>query len=313
MDIRVFVEPQQGASYEDQACFARATEAAGLDGFFRSDHFVAMGDHYQRGVGPTDAWVTLGAIARETTRIRLGTLLSAATFRLPGPLAVTVAQVDEMSGGRVEFGLGAAWFEREHLAYGIPFGSSFSERLDRLEEQLEIITEMWSTPIDQHFSYAGRHYELVDSPALPKPTQAHVPIIVGGKGPRRTPMLAARFADELNLPFPTPEIVATSFAALERACEAIGRDVATVHRSVALTTIIGENEVEAARRAKSIGRELDELREDGLAGTPDEIASKLEVLAAHGVDRVYLQLLDLSDLAQLELIGAALRPLIADL
>ena len=194
MDFRVFVEPQQGATYADQLAVARAAEQLGYSAFFRSDHYLAMsGDGLP---GPTDSWVTLSAIARETTSIRLGTMVTSATFRYPGPLAISVAQVDEMSGGRVELGIGAGWFEAEHLAYAIPF-PPLRERFDRLTEQLHIITGLWTTPVGEKFNYDGSHYIVADSPALPKPVQRpHPPIIVGGGGAKRTPALAARFADE---------------------------------------------------------------------------------------------------------------------
>src|SRR3954449_11866664 len=199
MHLRVFTEPQQGAAYADLLRVAQATEALGFDAFFRSDHYRAMGGD---GLpGPTDSWVTLGALAVQTSRIRLGTLVTSATFRLPGPLAIAVAQADQMSGGRIEFGLGGGWFEAEHTAYGIPF-PPLGERFDRLEEQLEIITGLWSTPAGQTFDYDGKHYQLSDSPGLPKPAQSpRPPIIIGGHGKKRTPSLAARFADEFNAPF----------------------------------------------------------------------------------------------------------------
>src|SRR5262245_36064593 len=159
MRLCVFVEPQQGATYDAQLAVAQRAEALGFDGFFRSDHFLSMGG--VNGLpGPTDSWVTLGALARETSRLRLGTLVTSATFRLPGPLAIAVAQVDAMSGGRVELGIGAGWFETEHQAYGVPF-PPVGERFDRLEEQLAIITGLWA---DGRFSYQGRHFDVVDSP-----------------------------------------------------------------------------------------------------------------------------------------------------
>ncbi len=206
LDFRVFVEPQQGATYGDQLAVARTAEAAGYSAFFRSDHYTAMsGDGLP---GPTDSWVTLGAIARETTTIRLGTLVTSATFRYPGPLAITVAQVDEMSGGRAELGLGAGWFEAEHKAYAIPF-PPLGERFDRLTEQLSIITGLWTTPTGEAFDYSGSHYTVADSPALPKPVQSpHPPIIIGGGGAKRTPALTAAFASEFNIPFAPLEVAA---------------------------------------------------------------------------------------------------------
>ncbi len=306
MEVRIFIEPQQGATYEEQARFAVAAEEAGLDGFFRSDHYLSMGTSGRARIGPTDAWITLGAIARETTRIRLGALLTAATFRHPGALAIGVAQVDAMSNGRIEFGLGAGWYEQEHRAYGIPFPESPAERLSRLEEQPEIISGIWATPLGELYQFAGDFYRVEDCPALPKPKQERVPVIVGGRGPKRTPRLAARFADEFNIPFVSSEIAARSFAALDQACEERGRDPGEVVRSIALTTLIGTDDAECRERARRIGRELSEVEENGLAGTPERVAERLADYARAGASRVYLQLLDLEDLEQIALIGADL-------
>ncbi len=227
MKLRIFTEPQQGASYEQLLAVARCAEECGFDAFFRSDHYLRMGEGDARP-GPTDAWITLAGLARDTNRIRLGTLLSAATFRLPAQLAVIVAQVDAMSGGRVELGLGAGWFEEEHRAFGIPFPPSVGERFDRLEEQLEIISGMWATAEEDRYSFAGEYYQLGDNAGLPKPAQVpRPPIIVGGKGTRRTPAIAARFADECNVPFAPAEHCAKLFAALDTACARIGRDPST--------------------------------------------------------------------------------------
>ena len=219
MDLRIFTEPQQGASYDQQLRLARAAEDAGYDAFFRSDHYLAMGGG--DGLpGPTDAWVTLGGLARETTRIRLGTMVTAATFRLPGVLAIQVAQVDAMSGGRVELGLGTGWFEAEHTAYGIPF-PPLGERFDRLAEQLEIVTGLWAS--SGPFSFSGTHYTLTDSPALPKPVQSPLPVIVGGGGPKRTPALAARYAAEYNVPFASVAGTEEAFGRVRAACADAGR------------------------------------------------------------------------------------------
>ncbi len=192
-------------TYNDQLAVARTAEAAGYSAFFRSDHYLAMNADGQPG--PSDSWVTLAGLARETSSIRLGTMVTSATFRHPGPLAISVAQVDEMSGGRIEFGIGAGWFEAEHRAYAIPF-PPLGERFDRLTEQLEIITGMWATPLGETFDYPGNHYRVSDSPGLPKPVQSpHPPIIIGGGGAKRTPALAARFAAEFNIPFvPLPTL-----------------------------------------------------------------------------------------------------------
>jgi F420-dependent oxidoreductase-like protein len=307
MRLRIFTEPQQGASYDDLLAVARTAEDLGFDAFFRSDHYLRMGDG-DAGPGPTDAWVTLAGLARETSRVRLGTLVTASTFRLPGPLAIAVAQVDAMSGGRVELGIGAGWFEDEHRAHGIPFPPT-RERFDRLEEQLAIITGMWTTPVGERFSYHGRYYELTDSPAVPKPVQQpHPPIIIGGYGTKRTPALAARYAQEFNLAFPPLDVYREYVDRVRRACADSGRDPATLRTTVALVVCCGRDEVELRRRADAIGREPDELRANGAAGLPAEVVEKLRAFAAAGAEDAYLQVLDVSDLEQLELIAAEVMP-----
>jgi F420-dependent oxidoreductase-like protein len=304
--LRVFTEPQQGATYDDLLGVARKAEDLGFDAFFRSDHYLAMGPALERGgrPGPTDSWITLAGLARDTSRIRLGTLVTSATFRHPGPLAVSVAEVDQMSGGRVELGLGAGWYEREHTAYGIPF-PGLGERFDRLEEQLAVITGMWTTPVGEWFSFEGEHYPVVDSPALPKPVQeGGIPVIVGGHGAKRTPQLAARYAAEFNLGFAPVERFREQRDRVTAACAAIDRDPATMRFSVATPVCVGGDEAELARRAAAIDREPDELRTNGVAGTPDEARATLERWADAGVDRMYLQVLDLADLEHLEVIAS---------
>jgi F420-dependent oxidoreductase-like protein len=294
VDFRVFVEPQQGASYDQQLAVAQAAESLGFSAFFRSDHYVAMSGN---GLpGPTDSWVTLAGIARETSTIRLGTLVTSATFRHPGPLAISVAQVDAMSAGRVDFGIGAGWFDKEHLAYGIPF-PSLGERFDRLEEQLAIITGMWATPEGALFNYSGTHYTITDSPALPKPVQRpHPPIIVGGGGPKRTPALAARFAAEFNLAFPTLEFTREQLGRVRAAVAAAGRDPDELVYSAAFVVCVGSDESEFTRRAAAVSREAAELRSNSpLTGRPAEVIDRLAVFADAGVQRVYLQLLDIGD------------------
>jgi F420-dependent oxidoreductase-like protein len=301
MDLRIFTEPQQGASYDDQLAMAQRAEALGFDAFFRSDHFLRMGDG-DANPGPTDAWTTLAGLARETSRIRLGTLVSSATFRHPGILAVQVAQVDAMSGGRVELGLGTGWFAEEHAALGVPFPE---KRFGMLEEQLEILTGLWATPVGERYSFDGKHYQLTDNPALPKPVQPSVPVVVGGNGPRRTPRLAARFASEYNQSFPEKDAIAPQIARVRAACEEAGRDPDELTYSVAFVTCVGSDEAEVQRRADAIGREPAELREHGLAGSPAEVLDGLGQLAEIGVTRVYLQCLDLTDLEHLDLIADA--------
>lgn len=311
MDFRVFVEPQQGATYDDQLAVARAAESLGFSAFFRSDHYLAM--NTEGLPGPTDSWVTLAGIARETSTIRLGTLVTSATFRYPGPLAIAVAEVDAMSGGRVEFGIGAGWFEAEHRAYGIPF-PGLGERFERLEEQLDIITGLWGTPTGETFGYAGAHYTVADSPALPKPVQRpHPPIVIGGGGPNRTPALAARFAAEFNLAFPTLDFVPLQYGRVRAAMERAGRPADDIVYSAAFVVCAGADESELNRRATAIGRDLDELRANSpLVGTPDEIANRLGVFAEAGVQRVYLQLLDMADLDHLSLFAAEVIPRLPD-
>jgi alkanesulfonate monooxygenase len=309
MDLRIFVEPQQGATFADQLAVAEATERLGFDGFFRSDHYLKMGDASGHP-GPTDSWVTLGGIACQTSTIRLGTLVCSATFRLPGPLAVAVAQVDEMSGGRVELGLGAGWFDDEHTAYGIPF-PKLGQRFDMLAEQLAIITGLWHTPADGTYSFEGSHYSVVGSPALPKPVQeTGPPIIMGGYGTRRTPALAARFAREFNVPFPPVDAFRTQRDVVRSACERLERDPDSMIHSVVLVVCCGRNEEEIGRRAGRIGRSTDELRRDGAAGSPAEVLETLAGYAEAGAQRVYLQLLDLADLEHLDLLGEEVLPLL---
>lgn len=307
VDFRIFVEPQQGATYGDQLAVARAAEDMGYSAFFRSDHFVAMsGDGLP---GPTDSWVTLGGIARETSRIRLGTMVTSATFRYPGPLAISVAQVDEMSGGRVELGLGAGWFEAEHKAYAIPF-PPLGERFDRLSEQLDILTGLWTTPTGQTFDYTGTHYAIADSPALPKPVQApHPPIVIGGGGPKRTPALTAKYASEFNISFVPLDTVKAQYARVAAAVAEAGRAADSLTYSAAFVVCAGRNDADLSRRAGAIGRELDELRSNSpLVGTATEVVDRLGPFAEAGVQRVYLQLLDMHDLDHLAYFAGDVLP-----
>jgi F420-dependent oxidoreductase-like protein len=304
--LRIFTEPQQGADYDTLLAVARTAEELGFDAFFRSDHYLKMGG--ASGLpGPTDAWVTLGGLARDTSTIRLGTLVTSATFRQPGPLAVSVAQVDQMSGGRVELGLGAGWYEAEHGAGGIPF-HTLGERFERFEDQLAIITGMWATPDGGSFSYTGRHHTVVDSPGLPKPTQARVPIIIGGRGARRTPRLAATYADEFNIAFAPLAQFQEQCGRVRQACEARQRDPGTMTMSAALVLCCGRDESEYVRRAAAIGRDPQELRENGAAGTVNEVAATLSRWITGGAPRLYLQVLDLADLDHLRLVAAEVIP-----
>jgi F420-dependent oxidoreductase-like protein len=306
VQLRIFTEPQMGATYDDLLAVARRTEENGFDAFFRSDHYLTMEGS---GLpGPTDAWVTLAGLARETSRIRLGTLMTSATFRLPGPLAISVAQVDQMSGGRVEFGLGAGWYEAEHTAYGIPF-PEVGERFDRLEEQLAVLTGLWTTPPGERFSFDGTHYRLSESPALPKPVQPDgIPVLVGGHGRTRTPRLAARYAAEFNVPFSPVDDNARLFAAVREAAEEAGRDAASLVYSSAVTICVGRDDAEVRRRAAAIGRTPGQWRPSDVAGTPAQAVDTLGRYAEAGAQRAYLQVLDPFDLDHLDLLAAEVAP-----
>jgi len=291
VDLRIFTEPQQGATYDQLAAVARKTEECGFDAFFRSDHYQTIGG--DGGVGSTDAWLTLAALARETSVIRLGTLVTPVTFRLPGPLAISVAQVDDMSDGRVELGLGTGWYDGEHASYGIPF-PPIGERFEMLEEQLQIVRGLWTAT--GPYSFEGKHYQLVDSPALPKPVQAHVPIVMGGFGKKRTPRLVATYADEYNVPF---HPVADTAEAFERVRAVADRAIVL---STAQSVAVGRDDAEAKRRADAIGQV------PGIGGTVSQTVDQLGQFAEAGATRAYLQVLDLSDLDHLELIASEVMP-----
>jgi F420-dependent oxidoreductase-like protein len=299
MDLRAFTEPQQGATFAQLLAVAQRAEQLGYSGFFRSDHYLHIGGEPRPAV--TDAWVTLGALAVQTSTIRLGTLMSSATFRLPGPLAVAAAQVDVMSGGRLEIGIGSGWYEREHQALGIPF-PGLKERFDRFTEQLEILHGLWTTPEGGSFDHDGQYYQLEQCPVMFRPVQEpHPPILIGGYGARRTPALAAKFAAEFNVPAATLGPTAEQYARVDAACEAIGRDPGSLIKSVWVTVCIGRDETEFNLRAAAIGRDPVEIREHGLAGVPAEARATLGRFKEIGVSRVYLQFLDVNDLDHLDL------------
>jgi F420-dependent oxidoreductase-like protein len=304
MDFRIFIEPQLGASYEDQLAIAQATERLGFDGFFRADHFINF--HGGDGMpGPTDSWTTLAGLARETSRIALGTMVSSVTFRHPGVLAIQVAQVDAMSGGRAELGLGAGWNAREHEAYGIPFPE---KRFGIFEEQLAIISGLWATPLGEKFSFAGEHYNVVDSPALPKPVQQRMPLIVGGSGQAKTPRLAAAYATEYNTGFVPFDVLTATMDRVRAACTVIGRDPGDLIMSIPRTVAVGATEAEASRRAEASYTDLASLRRDGIAGTTDEAVDRISAIQELGVDRLYLQVVDLRDLDHLDFIAREILP-----
>jgi F420-dependent oxidoreductase-like protein len=307
MKLRIFTEPQQGATYDQLLAVAQLTEQLGFDAFFRSDHYQRIGEG-DPGPGSTDAWMTLAALGRETSRIRLGTLVTPATFRFPGPLAIQVAQADAMSGGRVELGLGAGWYEGEHASYAIPFPAT-GARFEMLEEQLEIVTGLWTTPPGQTYSFAGKHHSCTDSPALPKPVQQpHPRIILGGWGTKRTPRLAAKYAAEFNMPFAPVSYFREGCDHVRRACEAINRDPASMRYTIATVVCAGRNDDEIRRRALASGQDPDTVRESGAAGTPDQVIERIRAFEKEGAETVYLQYHTLDDPDHLRLIGEAVLP-----
>jgi F420-dependent oxidoreductase-like protein len=302
MEYCIFVEPQLGLTWDQLADAARATERLGFHGFFRSDHYIGPDRGFRGEPVVSDAWTTLAGLALVTERIRLGTLVTPVTFRHPGVLAVQVANVDAMSGGRAELGLGAGWNAPEHEAYGIPFPQT---RFGMLEESLQIVTGLWATAPGDAFSFAGSHYRLDRAPGAQRPTGAAIPLIMGGSAQPRGAALAARFADEFNVGFIPDGVVAERFANVRAAAEEEGRDPATLRWSIALTVTIGATEAEADERARAQRGDVAQQRTSGLHGAPAQVAERLDGLRDLGADRVYLQLLDPTDLAQLDLLAEA--------
>jgi F420-dependent oxidoreductase-like protein len=226
--LRILLEPHHGATYAQILALAQAAEEGGFDAFFRSDHYLGI-DADDTTYQPTDSWTTLAGLAVQTDQVRLGTLVNASTFRLPGQLAVEVATVSQMSGGRAELGIGAAWYEREHKGLGVPF-PPISERFERLEETLQICHQMWS---DDDGPYEGRHYQLAETICSPRPIQQPGPkILVGGSGERKTLRLVARYADGCNLFALDAAVVAHKLDVLNRHCEAEGRDPDSISRTI---------------------------------------------------------------------------------
>jgi F420-dependent oxidoreductase-like protein len=305
MRLRLLLEPRYGATYPQILAMAQAAEEAGFDAFFRSDHYLGI-DPADASYAPTDSWSTLAGLAVQTRRIRLGTLMTASTFRHPGPLAVTVATVHAMSGGRVELGIGAAWYEREHQAFGIPF-PPLRERFDRLEEQLAILAGLWSTPRGERFSYRGTHYQLDECANFPVLADGPAPrIIIGGAGLKRTPALAARFADEFNSGF--RDGVAERFANFQRICAGLGRDPATVRLSSTLPVCCGSTAGAAARRAGALGAAGARLLRLGVVGQPADVLRHIGELAEAGVDTLYLHIYDAADTDHIRLLGERVLP-----
>ena len=303
MEYCLFVEPQQGATYQQLSDAAVAAERAGFAGFFRSDHYLPI--WARSAPGTTNSWTTLAGIARDTSTIQLGTLVSSATFRHPSVLAIEVSDVAAMSGGRVALGFGAGWNVAEHTAYGIEYPE---QRFDRYEEQLEVITALLATPVGETVSTAGPRYPLVNAPGLAVHGR-RIPLIIGGGGPRRTPALAARYADEYNI-FRAPGVVDEHIAKVRQAAEAIGRDPDSLRYSAAMQLVVGENRADLERRARLGGFELDDgLRDPARAvGGVQAVVDRVAEYASHGIDRVYLQMTDATDLEHLDLIASEVLP-----
>ena len=308
MKLRVLMEPRHGATYDRILAMARATEEAGFDAFFRSDHYLGI-DSGDPDYLPTDSWTTLGGLARETSQVKLGTLMTAGTYRTPAVLAMAVASVDQMSDGRIILGIGTGWYEREHQAFGIPF-PSMGERFDRLEEALQIITGLWTTPPGETFSFEGRFWQLDQCANFPELVQRPRPeIVIGGTGPRRTPLAAARFADEFNSG--AGQGVAERFANVRRVCEEIGRDPATLRLSATHQMICGATRAEAQRRLERLGAPGERMLANGVVGTPQDLVDELGRLADEGCEIVYLHIFDIDDLDHIALIGSEVVPQVA--
>jgi F420-dependent oxidoreductase-like protein len=298
--LRVLLEPHHGATYEQILALATAAEEGGFDAFFRSDHYLGI-DADDTTYQPTDSWTTLAGLAVQTRVVRLGTLVNASTFRLPGQLAVEVATVDQMSGGRAELGIGAAWYEREHQYFGIPF-PPLGERFDRLEEQLAILTGLWRAKPGERFSFDGKFYQLQDCASIPRPA-VRPKIIVGGAGPKRTPTLAARYADEFNGALGLD--VRERYANFQRIChDVVGRDPAEVRLSATLPVCIGSSPDDLQRRKESLGAPGARLLAAGVVGTAGDVIAAIENLAAQGADTVYFHLYGPGDVEHIRLLGS---------
>jgi F420-dependent oxidoreductase-like protein len=322
MRFALMIEPQQGLTYAEQLAVVQRAESVGFESFFRSDH-------YQSFPGPsggptTDAWAVLAGLARETTTIGLGTLVSPVTFRRIGQLAKVVTTVDEMSGGRIEFGLGAGWNDLEHRQLGLPF-PEIGERADMLEEHFAVLRGLWGEP--DGWSFSGKHVTIEDASFHPKPiARAGRPVgpngasrprlLAGGEGSPRSIRIAARYADEFNLSSSSPDTARAKFAALTAACEAIGRDPATMARSVMSGVLIGRTEAELARRKAGLlaafgnesgGDEWFDAREPRwILGTPDEAQAMVARFADAGTERIMLQDFVPRDLDMIDLMAEVL-------
>jgi F420-dependent oxidoreductase-like protein len=309
------LEPQQGGTYAQFRAVARAAEQAGYDAVFRSDHLLTIGGQPQPAL---EAWTTLAALARDTTSIRLGTLVTPMTFRHPSVLAREVVTVDEMSGGRIEIGVGTGWYEPEHRSLGIAF-PPMRERTDRLEECVEVMTRLWT---GQPVSYEGRYYRLDEAVALPRPVQDPLPLLVGGHGGPRSTSLGARFAAEYNTTSIDPDGAAQTYAKARAACEAVGRDPASLRLSWMGTVLVGRDDATLRRRLQRYAAwngtpdadpdtVLQRMAAHSAVGTYDQAADKLRAYVAAGCERIYARVLDLDDLDQISELATEVMPRVA--
>jgi F420-dependent oxidoreductase-like protein len=302
------MEPRHGATYDRIRALAQATEEAEFDAFFRSDHYLGI-DSTDPDYLPTDSWTTLGALARDTRRVKLGTLMTAGTYRNPAVLAMAVASVDQISDGRICLGIGTGWYEREHQAFGIPF-PPIGERFDRLDEAMQIITGLWTTPRGEQFSFQGEFWQLDQCANFPALVQRPRPeIIIGGTGPRRTPLMAARYADEFNSG--AGHACGERFQNVRRTCEEIGRDPATLRMSATYPVICGSTREQAQQRLDRLGPPGARMLAGGVVGTPSVVVGALEQLAQEGCETVYLHVFDIDDTDHIALLGREVVPAVS--
>ena len=314
----LMIEPQMGFSYDDQLAIALRAEAAGFEALFRSDHYESFPGATDNPT--TDAWAVLAGLARDTSTIGLGAHVSPVTFRTPGNLAKVAVTVDEMSGGRIEVGVGAGWHENEHRRHGFPF-PEIGERADMLEETLEILRGLWEG--EDGWSFLGKHYTIDDAFFRPKP--ATLParngrplrLIVGGQGSPRSYRIAARWADEFNLSSTSPDGAVEKYARLDAAVRAIGRDPATLTKSAMVGTLIGRTPEEVRDRERALMAAFGGADEDSEAwfatrrprwirGTPDEARAMARRFEEAGVERLVLQDFVPLDLDMIDLAGEVL-------
>jgi F420-dependent oxidoreductase-like protein len=323
MKLGVMIEGQEGLNWEQWREIMARVEELGFESLWRSDHFHSlMGPEQAREREALETWMSLALAARETTRLRFGPLVCSMTFRHPSLLARMAAAVDQLSGGRLVLGVGAGWNEGEHRAFGIPF-PAVKQRMDMLEEGIEVILRLFH---DEPASFSGRHFSLDGAVMRPKPAQRpHPPLLVGGSGEKRTLRIVAKYADEWNAVAPTPETYRAKTAVLEEHCRAVGRDPATIARSVMSAFIVGADESARRERTQALQRVLPALgrmdpeavqetvRARGwLVGTPDDAITQLRALAAEGVQRVMLQHHDQTNFAVLEEIARDVLPSVRD-